>query len=259
MASNVMVNAAYYAPIPALDPEERERLILEHLANVKWIAMRIHERIGGAVSLEDLISSGVIGLIHAVDSYDPKYNVKLKTFAEHRIRGAILDSIRGLDGIPAHKRKHLKQIEAAIGAAEQRLQRVPSEEEIAAEMNLSLGEYQDALADVRAVSLGSLDEVTDGFSESKLLRYVADAEEEQPGRILERAELENLVADAVTKMPRLERTILTLYFKEEQNLQEIAQILGIHTTRVCQLKSQAVLRLRAYVSKKLPSTRGILR
>jgi RNA polymerase sigma factor for flagellar operon FliA len=104
-----------------------------------------------------------------------------------------------------------------------------------------------------------LDEVTDGFSESKLLRYVADAEEEQPGRILERAELENLVADAVTKMPRLERTILTLYFKEEQNLQEIAQILGIHTTRVCQLKSQAVLRLRAYVSKKWPSTRGILR
>ena len=94
--------------------------------------MRIHEKIGGAVSLEDLVSSGVIGLINAVDSYDPKYNVKLKTYAEHRIRGAILDSIRGLDGIPAHKRKRLKHIEAAIASAEQRLQRVPSEEEIAA-------------------------------------------------------------------------------------------------------------------------------
>jgi RNA polymerase sigma factor for flagellar operon FliA len=258
MASNVLSSTAFYAPAPALQPEERERLILDHLSNVRWIAMRIHEKIGGAVNLEDLISSGVIGLIHAVDSYDPKYNVKLKTYAEHRIRGAILDSIRGLDGVPAHKRKQLKNIEAAIGAAEQRLQRVPSEEEIAAEMNLSLGEYQDALADVRAVSLGSLDEVTDGFSEGKLLRYVADDEDDQPGRILERAELENLVADAVTKMPRLERTILTLYFKEEQNLQEIAEILGMHTTRVCQLKSQAVLRLRAYVSKKWPSTRGIL-
>lgn len=258
MASNVLANSAFYAPVPALEAAERERLILDHLSNVRWIAMRIHEKIGGAVNLEDLISSGVIGLIHAVDSYDPKYNVKLKTFAEHRIRGAILDSIRGLDGIPAHKRKHLKIIEAAIGSAEQRLQRVPTEEEIAAEMNLSLAEYQDALSDVRAVSLGSLDEVTDGFSESKLLRYVADAEEDQPGKILERAELENLVADAVTKMPRLERTILTLYFKEEQNLQEIAEILGMHTTRVCQLKSQAVLRLRAYVSKKWPSTRGIL-
>ena len=254
-----MLNAALYATVPTLEPEERERLILEHLANVRWIAMRIHEKIGGAVGLEDLISSGVIGLIHAVDSYDPKYNVMLKTFAEHRIRGAILDSIRGLDGIPAHKRKQLKHIEAAIGAAEQRLQRVPSEEEIAFEMNLSLAEYQDALADVRAVTLGSLDEVTDGFSESKLLRYVADAEDEQPGRILERAELEKLVADAVTRMPRVERTILTLYFKEEQNLQEIAEILGMHTTRVCQLKSQAVLRLRAYMSKKWPITRGILR
>jgi RNA polymerase sigma factor for flagellar operon FliA len=259
MASNVLFNAAFYAPTPTpLEAEERERLILDHLSNVRWIAMRIHEKISGAVSLEDLISSGVIGLIHAVDSYDPKYNVKLKTYAEHRIRGAILDSIRGLDGIPAHKRKQLKYIEAAIAAAEQRLQRVPSEEEIAAEMNLSLAEYQDALAEVRAVSLGSLDEVTDGFSEAKLLRYVADNEEGQPGIILERAELENLVADAVTKMPRLERTILTLYFKEEQNLQEIGEILGIHTTRVCQLKSQAVLRLRAYVSKKWPSTRGIL-
>jgi len=258
MASNVMLNAAFYAPVPTLEAEERERLILDHLANVRWIAMRIHEKIGGAVGLEDLISSGVIGLIHAVDSFDAKYNVKLKTYAEHRIRGAILDSIRGLDGIPAHKRKQLKNIEAAIGAAEQRLQRVPTEEEIAREMNLSLAEYQDALADVRAVTLGSLDEVTDGFSESKLLRYVADSEDDQPARILERAELENLVADAVTKMPRVERTILTLYFHEEQNLHEIAEILGMHTTRVCQLKSQAVLRLRAYVSKKWPSTRGIL-
>jgi len=125
-------------------------------------------------------------------------------------------------------------------------------------MNLSLAEYQEALSEVRAVSLGSLDEITDGFSEGKLLKYAAQSEEEQPGRILERAELENLVAGAVEKMPKLERTILTLYFKEEQNLQEIAQILGMHTTRVCQLKSQAILRLRSYVSKKWPSTRGIL-
>ena len=205
-----------------------------------------------------MISNGVIGLINAVDSFDPKYNVKLKTYAEYRIRGAILDSIRGLDGVPAHKRKQFKHIEAPIAATEQRLQRVPCEEEIAAEMDISLAEYQDALAGVRGVSLGSLDEVTDGFAESKLLRYVADAEEDQPARILERAELENLVADGVNKMPRLERTILTLYFKEEQSLQEIAEILGMHTTRVCQLKSQAVLRLRAYVNKKWPSTRGIL-
>src|SRR6202795_3494897 len=175
MASNILANAAFYDSAPAIDSAERDRLILENLSHVRWVAMRIHEKIGSAVSLEDLVSSGVIGLINAVDSFDPKYNVKLKTYAEHRIRGAILDSIRGLDGIPAHKRKHLKHIEAAIGAAEQRLQRVPSEEEIAAEMNISLAEYQDVLSDVRAVSLGSLDEISDGFSEGKLLRYAAQS------------------------------------------------------------------------------------
>lgn len=257
MASNVLTNLGSYAPAPILGAGERERLILEHLSHVRWIAMRIHERIGGAVSLEDLVSSGVIGLINAVDSYDPKFNVKLKTYAEHRIRGAILDSIRGLDGIPAHKRKRLKHVEAAIAAVEQRLQRVPTEDEIAAELGISIAEYQETLAELQGVSLGSLDEVADGFSESRLLRYVANDEEDLPARILERAELEKLLIDAVNKMPRLERTILTLYYKEEQNLHEIAQILGIHTTRVCQLKSQAVLRLRAYVMKKWPSGRGI--
>jgi RNA polymerase sigma factor for flagellar operon FliA len=258
MASNALTNTAFYAPAPKLEATERERLILDHLSHVRWIAMRIHEKIGGAVSLEDLVSAGVIGLINAVDSYDSKFNVKLKTYAEHRIRGAILDSIRGLDGIPAHKRKHLKHVEAAIAAVEQRLQHVPTEEEIAAELSVTLSAYQDMLADLRGVTLGSLDEVAEGFSESKLLRYMAHDEESMPARILERAELEKLLIDAVNKMPRLEKTILTLYYKEEQNLHEIAQILGIHTTRVCQLKSQAVLRLRAYVMKKWPSSRGIL-
>jgi RNA polymerase sigma factor for flagellar operon FliA len=258
MATNVLTNAAFYAPTPESRADERDGLILDHLPCVRWAAMRVHEKLGGAISLEDLVSAGTIGLINAVDSFDPKYNVKLRTYAEHRIRGAILDSIRGLDGIPAHKRKRLKELESAIASAEQHLQRSPTEEEVAAELNVSLSEYQNLLAELRAVSLGSLDEISDGFSESKLLRYAAQDEESQPSRILERAELEKLLADAVNKMPRLEKTILTLYYKEEQNLHEIGEILGLHTTRVCQLKAQAVLRLRAYVMKKWPSSRGIL-
>ncbi|HEX6895788.1 MAG TPA: FliA/WhiG family RNA polymerase sigma factor [Bryobacteraceae bacterium] len=257
MASNVLANSSFYESAGSVPAEQREQLILEHLPNVRWIAMRIHDKIGGAVSLDDLISSGTIGLINAVDSFDPKYNVKLKTYAEHRIRGAVLDSIRGLDGIPAHKRKRLKEIESAIASVEQRLQRAPSEEEVAEELSIPLGEYQNSLSELRAVTLGSLDEVADGFSESKLLRFAAQDEESQPARILERAELEKVLADGISKMPKLERTILTLYFKEQQNLQEIAQILGLHTTRVCQLKSQAVLRLRAYMLKKWPNTRGV--
>src|ERR1700721_3498282 len=114
MASNLLANAAFYTATPAIDTGERDRLILENLPHVRWVAMRIHEKIGGAVGLEDLVSCGVIGLINAVDSYDPKFNVKLKTYAEHRIRGAILDSIRGVDGIPGNKRKRLKAEEAAI-------------------------------------------------------------------------------------------------------------------------------------------------
>jgi|SRR5689334_9532506 RNA polymerase sigma factor FliA len=258
MTPQTAPNASYYAPVVAISPEEREALILEHLPNVRWIAVRIHERLNGSVALDDLISSGVIGLINAVDSFDPRYNVKLKTYAEHRIRGAVLDSIRGLDGVPAHKRKRLKQVEAAIAVAEQRLQRVPTEEEIAAELEVPLADYQAELVDLRGVTLGSLDELAEGSSESKLLRYIPEDKENQPARILERAELEKLLASAVEKMPRTERTILTLYYHEEQNLQDIGAILGMHTTRVCQLKSQAILRLRSYIDKKWPSTRGVL-
>jgi RNA polymerase sigma factor FliA len=256
MASNVLANAAYCSPV-AGSTEERDRLILENLPSVRWLALRIHEKIGGAVSLEDLVSAGTIGLIHAVDAFDPTCNVKLKTYAEHRIRGAILDSIRGLDGIPAHKRKRLKQMESAMIAVEQRVQRAPTEEEVAAELNITLADYQESLSELRAVSLGSLDEVADGFSESKLLRFVAQDEESQPARILERAELQKVLEEGINKMPKQEKTILSLYYKEQQNLHEIAEILGLHTTRVCQLKSQAVLRLRTYVRKKWPSDRGV--
>src|SRR6266568_6706774 len=110
---------------------ERERLILEHLPQVRLIARRIQERLPENISLEDLVSTGVIGLISAIDNFDPSHNVKLKTYAEYKIRGAILDSLRGLDWAPRQKRRKAKQIEAAISNAEQRLQRSPAEEEIA--------------------------------------------------------------------------------------------------------------------------------
>jgi len=237
----------------------REDLIMEHLPQVRWIANRIYDKLGGAISLEDLISTGIVGLIHAIDGFDPRHNVKLKTYAEHKIRGAILDSIRGLDGIPAHKRKRLKEIEQAIVQLENRLQRSATDEEIAAELKISLAEYQDSLLELRGVSLGSLDEVPEDHTESRLIKYVPQDEDDQPARIFERAQLEKLMAEAIDKMPKLEKTILSLYYKEGQNLRDIAQILDIHTTRASQLKSQAILRLRAFMNKKWPSTKGIYR
>src|ERR1051325_6320171 len=119
-----------YPVTDAMTNEERERLILDHLPQVRLIARRIQERLPDSVSLDDLVSTGVVGLIAAIDHFDPTHNVKLKTYAEYKIRGAILDSLRGLDWAPRQKRRRAKQIEAAIAAAEQRLQRSPDEEDI---------------------------------------------------------------------------------------------------------------------------------
>src|SRR6202163_862220 len=127
--------------------EERERLILEHLPQVRLIARRIHERLPESVNLEDLISTGTLGLIAAIDRFDSEHNVKLKTYAEYKIRGAILDSLRGLDWAPRQQRKRVKQIESAIAAIEQRVHRAPTEDEIARELNLELDQYHSWLVD----------------------------------------------------------------------------------------------------------------
>src|ERR1043166_460874 len=138
-----------YAVSEVISSDERERLILEHLPQVRLIARRIQERLPENVSLEDLISTGVIGLISAIDHFDPAHNVKLKTYAEYKIRGAILDSLRGLDWAPRQKRRQAKQIEAAIAIVEQRNHRTPSEEEIAAELGIGIDEYHDWLVEIR--------------------------------------------------------------------------------------------------------------
>ena len=236
--------------------EERDELILSHLPQVNWIASRIHEKLPPNVELDDLISAGVVGLLAAVDNYDPGRNASLKTYAEYKIRGAILDSIRGLDGVPSHKRKRIKQVQQAIMAAERKLQRCPGEEEIAAELQIELAEYQQWMLELRAVTLGSL-QVIDG-EEVDLLQFVSDGEESTPAHVLARAELERVIADGMKKMPENERTVLSLYYKEELTLREIASILDLHTTRISQLRAQAVLRLRAYMSHKWPTRNGLI-
>jgi RNA polymerase sigma factor for flagellar operon FliA len=238
-------------------PEEtRERLILEHLPQVRLIARRIHDRLPESVSLDDLISTGIIGLISAVDRYDPTLNVKLKTYAEFKIRGAILDSLRGLDWAPRQQRKKAKQIEAAIASAEHKLQRSPSEEEVAKELGVPMEEYYEWLVEVRAVNLGSLEYSAGGEDGHDLLRYVSDDEELWPSRVVERSELQRLIASSIERMPRLERTVISLYFYEELTLREISRIVNLHESRISQLKSQAILRLRSVVEKRWPCTRG---
>jgi RNA polymerase sigma factor for flagellar operon FliA len=249
-------NTAAYAA-QAMTAEHREQLIVEHLPQVRLIARRIHDRLPESVSLDDLISTGVLGLIAAIDRFDASQNVKLKTYAEYKIRGAILDSLRGLDWAPRQQRRRAKQIEAAIAAAEQRLHRTPSEEEIAAELGQSIEEYHEWLVDSRGLTLGSL-EMASGEDESRdLLKFVPSDEESWPSAVLERSELQRVLAEAIEKIPDIEKTVLSLYYHEELTLREISKIVRLHESRISQLKTQAILRLRAYMEEQWPAPRGV--
>jgi RNA polymerase sigma factor FliA len=262
------MNPTRPGPIPAVHPyeeipgtplsaEEREQLIMEHLPQVRLIARRIHDRLPENVSLDDLISTGIVGLISAIDRFDASHNVKLKTYAEYKIRGAILDSLRGLDWAPRQQRKRSKEIEAAISAAEQRLHRTPSEEEIAAQLGLTITAYHEWLVEIRGLNLGSLESASPDEDNRDLLRYVSGDQESWPSRMMERSELKKLLAEAIARIPEIEKTVISLYYHEEMTLREISKILRLHESRISQLKSQAILRLRSYMARRWPMPRGI--
>ncbi|MCU1295552.1 MAG: polymerase, sigma 28 subunit, FliA/WhiG family [Bryobacterales bacterium] len=244
--SRQLDGSGFHPPSPA----ERERLILEHLGQVRLIARRIRERLPVSISLDDLISTGTLGLIAAIDRYNPKLDVKLRTYAEYKIRGAILDSLRSLDWAPRQQRKRAKLIESTIGALEQQLQRTPKEEEITAHLGISICEYHEWLSDLPSTTLGSLENTGPDGEGLDLLMYIADSGQQWPSQILERAELQRLLAAAIEKMPKIERTVLSLYYYEELTLREVAAILKLHESRISQLKSQAILRLRSFMRRR---------
>ena len=236
--------------------EQREQVILDHLPQVRLIARRIHERLPEHINIDDLISAGTLGLISAVDNFDSSQNVLLKTYAEYRIRGAILDSLRGMDFAPRQKRRQARQIEAAMATCEQRLGRAAAEEEIAAELGLTVDDYRDWLVELEHVQIGEFD-APPGPASAAVLRKLADDHENLPSVVLERAELERLLGFSIGNLPKVERTVLGLYYHEELNLREIAGIMDLHLSRISQLKSQAVLRLRAAMKKRWPAGRGM--
>jgi RNA polymerase sigma factor FliA len=247
-----------YSKSHEMTEAERERLILEHLPQVRLIARRIQERLPESITLDDLVSTGVLGLISAIDNFDPTQNVKLKTYAEYKIRGAILDSLRGLDWAPRQKRRKSKQIESAIAIAEQRLKRSPTEEEIAVELGITLDEYHEWLVEIRGLNVASL-EYAGGEHGKDLLHYVPDTSDNLPSALLERSELGRLLAACIDKIPEIERTVLSLYYHEELTLREIAQVVNLHESRISQLKSQAILRLRSHMATQWPAAHGMVK
>lgn len=239
----------------SMSNEEREKLILENLPLVHWVASRLHENLPPSIPLEDLVSTGIVGLISAIDNFDPRYNVKLSSYAHHRIRGAMLDSIRGLDGISEGNRHKVKKVEAAISNIEQRFHRTSSEEEIAAELGIPLEEYQQWLVQLQGVKIDTI-EPADDSGAIGLINLLSATQDNEPDFLMEKAELERVLTDGISKLPKKEGLVLSLYYKDGLTLREIAEVLNVHLTRIGQLKAQGILRLRAYLERYWPTKAG---
>jgi len=222
----------------------REQVLIDHLPTVRYIARRIHERLPQHVDLEDLISAGVIGLMDAYDKFDHGKRVQFKSYAQFRIRGAILDSLRTLDWSPRELRRKGRSVEEAIRKLTQALGRSPAEQEIAAELGISLNDYQMLLGELKGLEIGSLHVEKNEESGDEELAYVASPDEDGPLFRALKGELRQRLADAIEDLPEKERLVLTLYYHEELTMKEIGLTLGVVESRVSQIHSSAVLKLR---------------
>jgi RNA polymerase sigma factor for flagellar operon FliA len=223
---------------------DRDLLLMEHLPTVRYLARRIHERLPQHVDLDDLISAGVVGLIDAFSKFDHTKKVQFKSYAQFRIRGAILDSLRTLDWSPRDLRRKGRAVEEAIRSVTQRVGRAPSELEIASEMELSLTEYQQLLGDLKGLEIGSLHMERSEDSGDEELAYIPGSPEEDPLFRCLKGEMKQRLADAIDELPEKERMVLALYYYEELTMKEIGLTLGVVESRVSQIHSSAVLRLR---------------
>jgi RNA polymerase sigma factor for flagellar operon FliA len=232
-------------PSPVELAQMRDQMIVEHLPTVRFVARRIHERLPAHVELEDLISAGVVGLIDACNKFDHKKKVQFKSYAQFRIRGAILDSLRMMDWSPRDLRRKGRAVEEAIRTVTHRQGRAAMEQEIAKEMGLELDAYQALLGDLKGLEIGSLNAERSEDSGDEELAYVPAAPEESPLFRCLQGEMKQRLADAIEELPEKERLVLTLYYFEELSMREIGLTLGVVESRVSQIHSSAVVRMRA--------------
>src|SRR6202041_593669 len=232
-------------PPPAdLLTAEQEKLMIEHLPIVRFIARRIHERLPQHVPIEDLYSAGVVGLLDAFGKFDPSKQVQFSSYAQFRIRGAILDSLRTLDWSPRELRRKGRAVEEAIRTLTARLGRAPGEGEVCVQMGTSLDEYQQLLGDLKGLEIGTLHMERNEDSGEEELAYVPGRPDEDPLFICLRGELEERLTDAITGLPDRERLVMTLYYYEEMTMREIGLALGVVESRVSQVHASAVVHLR---------------
>jgi len=231
-------------PPVQLDDAQREKLLLEHLPQVQYIARRIHDRLPPQVLLEDLVHAGILGLMDAVRKYDPGKNVQLKHYAEFRIRGAILDSLRQVDWSPRALRRQARRLEQAISDCKARLGRDRTEPEIAAELNITLESLQQLLGDLRGLDIGSLQSESNDSPGGEAPQPRAVGEESDPYQQALHSEMNGLLDRAIGELPDRERQVLALYHYEELTMKEVGAVPKIGESRVSQIHTAALLRLR---------------
>ena len=229
----------------------RDQLVIDHVGVVKSIANRLARRLPPSVETKDLISIGMLGLIDAAGRYRPKLGVPFDAFARQRVLGAMLDELRSLDRAPRSLRRLSRELETTLASLRHQLQREPTEPEIAHAMGMSEDEYQHTIKQLRGVEFGTMREldVTDDQGEPLIALRVGD--HERPDAQLERTEMRQLLADALTNLPKRERTILSLYYEQELTLKEIGEVIGVCESRVSQLRALAVSRLRVTLRETL--------
>jgi RNA polymerase sigma factor for flagellar operon FliA len=234
------------------DQHARERLVVAYAPLVKYVAGRMGATLPAHIDEQDLISYGFGGLISAIERFDLSRDIRFETYAITRIKGSILDELRALDWVPRSVRARARQIERANVKLEAKLQRVPTEEELARELEMDVEEFREALLQIANSSISALDELW-GSSDSSgdsmsLLDTLHDASAPDPERVVDENELRDRIAEALDRLPEREKLVIALYYYENLTLREIGEVLRVTESRVSQLHTKAVLGLRSHLS-----------
>jgi RNA polymerase sigma factor FliA len=238
---------------------ERDALINETLPLIKHIAHRVATRLPANIEMRDLINAGVLGLLDAIEKFEPERNVKFKTYAEVRIRGAILDSLRNLDWAPRSLRKKSKDLERTYGELSQKLGRPATDEEVSEAMGEDIKDFHALVDQLHSLTIGSFENLSDGEDSENYINYYPDDGSNDPYAKFECNELTSLLAEAIEELPEKERLVLSLYYYEEFTMKEIGALLGVNESRVSQLHTKATLRLRGRLSKVVPNVEAMLK
>ncbi len=225
---------------------DKEQLIAQYAPLVKRLAFHLMAKLPASVQVDDLIQNGMIGLLDAIQRFEDGLGAQFETYAVQRVRGAMLDGLRENDWLPRGVRREMRRVESAIQQLEHQLGRQPSEQELATALDMALADYQKLLGDARGHQLVHLEDLGDGGEEGYLERH-ASGPSQDPLAVLEEASVRNALVVAIAALPEREKMVMALYYEQDLNLREIGAVMSVTESRVCQLHTQAVARLRAAV------------